>query len=48
MTLVLTELSESGISMAADSAVTVTNKKTGISHVPDKPVRKHRHGVEPR
>lgn len=40
MTLVLTELSPLGITMAADSAVTITNTVTGLSHVHNNAARK--------
>lgn len=40
MTLVLTELSPLGITMAADSAVTITNVHTGLSHVQNNAARK--------
>lgn len=40
MTLVLTELSPLGITMAADSAVTITNAVTGLSHVQNNAARK--------
>ena len=40
MTLVLTELSERGITMAADSAITVTNIGTGMSFISPKRAKK--------
>lgn len=40
MTLVLTELSPLGITMAADSAVTITNTVTGLSHVQNNAAQK--------
>lgn len=40
MTLVLTEISPLGITMAADSAVTITNTVTGLSHVQNNAARK--------
>lgn len=40
MTLVLTEISPLGISMAADSAVTYTRTVTGLSHVRNNAARK--------
>jgi len=40
MTLVLGELSSFGIAMAADSAVTITNTRTGLSHARPNAARK--------
>lgn len=40
MTLILTELSERGITMAADSAITHTNIRTGISSISSKRAKK--------
>lgn len=40
MTLVLTWLEKKGIAMAADSAITVTNTKSGRSHIHPQPAQK--------